>query len=320
MAIPDWLKVWGPRGLAIAVIVMSFLLGGDCREQQVRAQADRTLRDALAVSASDHRNVVVEKNRQVADLESLLESTQGMLSEKTSEAAVLAELVTKLRRSGVRQVETVTRVDTQFLPGETVRVEVPVGEPAPDFDSLVRWSNDVPVARVQMSSGLFSASACEMAFKLRGVQGAQDSSFLLFVRSSCDNETRDVPLDTVTVTRIDEAKLKVLQARLGLGFSAGAGVPDARPFFAGALYLEWLHAHKNVTLLAPQVALGSHLAGGVNLVGYNIGGPLPLVDDLWLHVGGGYGAPFTARTEGNTAAAGLGAPSWLAWLSVGTRL
>ena len=312
------LAPWGLRGLAVAALVLAFSVGGNCREQHVRRQSDAALRDALTATASRHEHVLVAKNQQVSDLESMLKDTQGMLSEKVSEVAVLSELVTKLRRSGVRQVETVTRVDTRFLPGERVLVEVPVGAPPPDVDQLVRWDNDVPVARVQLSSGLLSATACEMAFKLRGAQGENDSSFLLFMRSSCDNETRDVPLEDVSVTRIDD-EFKVLRARPGLGVSVGAGIPDARPLLAGSLYLEWLHAHRNVTVLAPQVSLGSHLAAGVNLVGYNVGRPMPHVDDLWVFAGGGYGAPLTVQPDGPLPVK-LGSPGWVAWLGVGTRL
>lgn len=320
MTVPDWLKKWGAAGIAIALLVSAFLLGGDWRERQLVAARDEALVAQLVALAAAHEHVLVEKNTQVRTLEEALRNTTGMLSDKTSEAATLAELVTKLRKSGVRQVETITRVDTVFRPGEPVVIEVPVDRPAPDFDELVRWQNDVAVARVSMAAGTFSAEACELAFRLRGVQGEKDSAFLLFVRSSCDEAGRDVLIDEAAVTRVSDEKLKVLQARLGLGFSAGADIPAARPFFAGSLYLEWLHPHENVTLLAPQLSVGSHLAGGINLVGYNIGAPLPLVDDLWLHVGGGYGAPFTGAADRVPVPTGLGPPSWTAWLTVGTRL
>lgn len=302
--------------LACVLLFLAFSLGGNCREQSLRKELDDHLADELERIASNHENVVVEKNKQVKDLEELLSSTKGQLDEKTSEAAVLAELVTKLKKSGVRQVETVTRVDTVFRAGEPVRIEVPVDKPLPNFDQLVRWENGVPVSRVQMNAGVFSAEACDMAFRLRGVQGSKDSSFLLFVKSSCDGQNRDVPIDEVSVTRVEKEKLKVLAARLGLGFSFGSSVPTPRPFLAGSLYLEWLHPHENVTLLAPQISLGSHIAAGINAVGYNVGAPLPLVDDLWLHVGGGYGAPLSLTSP----KVRLGRADWDVWLTLGTRL
>lgn len=310
---------WAWRILpALLVGAIAFLAGSECKERQLSAELEDRLEAELERAASAHENTLVTKNRQVGELEELLRDTTGQLDEKTSEAAVLAELVTRLK-SRVRQVETVTVVDTKFAPGETVRVEVP-GQP-PDFEELVRWDNDTPVAWIQMDSGILTAEACELAFKLRAAQGRRDSSFLLFVQSACDGQLRDVALEHVEVTRIDAAKPKLWSPHLGLGFSGGAGVPTPQLFFAGSLYVELLHPHENVALLSPQVSVGSHLAVGLNLVGYNIGAPLPLVDDLWLHVGGGYGAPLALTQAGSReATAGLGAPSWLVWLTLGTQL
>jgi hypothetical protein len=309
-------KLYNKLGVTAAcgLLVIAFSAGHKCGTSEQQAIADKNLNDRLESLASSHENAVRERQERVRSLEELLSYTKGQLDDKTSEAAVLAELVKKLRDRPA-DVQIVTKFEKVYLPGETLRIPVP--ESLPDRHDLIRWDDETPVAKLDIAAGELSASACGMEFNLREVHGKTDSSFLLFAKSGCDGILRDTPITNVTVTRVDPEKLKLFSPRLGLGVMAGATIPKAGPVLGAALYLELLHPGKNVSLLSPQIGLGTHITGGLNLVGYNIGGPLPLVDDLWLHLGGGYGAKINFVGD---SLPGVTDPSWAAWVTVGTQL
>lgn len=296
-----------------AVLICAFSLGRKCGVDEQEAIANQDLNERLTSLASSHDNTLREKQEKVRSLEELLSSTKGQLDDKTSEAAVLAELVKKLK-SQPREVEVVVQVEKVYLPGAEVRIPVPSDL---ERHELVRWDDDTPVASVDISKGELVAKACQMEFKLREVHAKNDSSFLLFVRSGCDDTLRDSPITDVKVTRVDPEKPKLFSPRPGLGLTAGATIPEADPILGASLYLELLHPTKDLALITPQLTIGTVVAGGLNVIGYNIGEPLPLVDDLWLHLGGGYGAPLTFF-DGDTP--GVGKPTWGGWLTVGTQL
>ena len=297
----------------LAVLGAGFAVGKSCGEREASAKAEKELKQRIDELASEHAATLKVKQDQVRSLSDLLSSTKGQLDEKTSEAAVLAELVKKLRGQ-LKDVHTVVQIEKVFLPGETIRIPVPSDL---ERHELVRWDNQTPVASVDLKDGELVAKACQMEFKLREAHSKGSSAFLLFARSGCDGILRDTPITDVTVTRIDEAKPKLFSPRLGLGFTGGATIPGAQPLLGASFYLELLHPTKNLALFTPQLTVGTHIAGGMNLIGYNVGAPLPLVDDLWLHIGGGYGAPLTFF---DGKAPGVGAPTWGAWLTVGTQL
>lgn len=299
--------------VAVALLVCAFVLGRKCGASEQQAIADKDLNERINSLASSHENTVREGQDRVRSLEELLSSTKGQLDDKTSEAAVLAELVKKLK-SRPREVEVVIQVEKVFVPGPVVRIPVPSDM---ERHELIRWDDETPVAKVDISKGELVAKACKLEFNLREVHAKKDSSFVLFARSGCDDVLRDTEITDVHVTRIDEEKPKLFSPRLGIGLTGGATIPEADPILGASLYLELLHPTKDLALITPQLTVGTVVAGGLNVIGYNIGEPLPLVDDLWLHVGGGYGAPLTFF---NGDSPGVGRPTWGAWLTVGTQL
>lgn len=310
-------RVYGAVALLVllAVLGAGFAVGKSCGEHEEQVRAEKALRDKVEQLESTHSSTLRKKQKEIGNLSDLLDRTKGQLDEKTSEAAVLAELVGKLRGK-LKDVHTVVQVDKVFLPGEEVRIEVPFKMERHD---LVRWEDSTPVASVDLKDGELVAKACKMEFKLREAHSKGESSFLLFARSGCDGVLRDTPITDVAVTRIDSEKPKLFSPRLGLGFTGGATIPGAAPLLGASVYLELLHPTKNIALFSPQFTVGTHLAGGMNLIGYNVGAPLPLVDDLWVHLGVGYGAPLVVTTP-EMSIPKIGTPTWGAWVTIGTQL
>jgi len=301
---------------ALVVGVFCFAIGSECSSSALEAQHAAEIQAAIESQASSHENIVRVKDTKYRTLHEQFEAQSGeldgardqngqLLSEKSVQAALISEL-----RGEVTQLRMVA-VDVRVAPGTEVVREINVEVPPPDFADLVRWPNDTPVAEVSMTSGVLHARSCELDLRLREALGDSDSSFLLLASSGCEEEpvVREMEISKVETSSLDPEKQKFWSPRLGLGFLAGAtGTPE--PLAGAAVYVTLLHPHKNVALLGPQLGVGTHLSGGVNIVGYNIGAPLPLVDDLWVHVGAG----------GGVAIPDLQSPSWHAWLTVGTDL
>lgn len=299
------------------VAVVCFFAGQECSKSSLEKKHEGQTRELIEEMATEHDTILRKKDTLFTTLEEQYASLEGeldgvkdekgqLLSEKSVQSALIAEL-----KGEVSRLRTVS-ADVHIGEGDVIIREVPVDVFPEDFHDLIRWPDGTPVASVDYEAGTLSSRSCELALRLRAALGDTDSSFILLTNSGCEDDSpaREIPITDVYLTQRVPEKLKILEVKLGLGVVAGVDINNVQPLFEGALYMEWLHAHENVTLLAPQIGFGTHLSGGVNVIGYNVGDPLPLVEDLWLHGGVGVGAPVDD----------LVSPGIHGWLTVGTRL
>lgn len=304
--------------LLIFVGVGGVFAGMSMGREQAYREKDAEFAKVLDEIATDHKQVVVTKNEQVASL-------QEALSTSEAEVGTLADLVRKLRERPAK-VQYITKVETKLVPSDPEVITVPVAKlPEEHLFALELPDGQLVVARVGQvdtdgdgENDSVEFETYQQEFALTAALGEQSSSFLLQGKTAYDDEFREIPVD-VNVTRITPDPPKLLGPRLALGITAFGGASNgiAEPVIgAGAsLTLPWLHPRPDLDVITPRVTFGAAhnlvegqskftFRGGLDVVSYNLGRENGFIQDLWLGIGPSYG------TDG----------SWSVDLTVSTRL
>jgi len=295
----NWSKL--ERVLWIFSLLLVALLafrGGSCvTERKLTALHDVEVQGLLERMASDHAETVHVANQEVGSVAELLAKAKGDLDAKTSEASVLAELLQKSKQ----RVSTLN-AQLSYLKGQVViPPEVPqaVTLAKPPAEYLHRLDNGLVVARFTYEPSTlepYHFQTYGQRWVLRGQINSESSTFLLFGSTSYDDELRPIQGLDVEVVQVKAKPRKLAAARLALGVTAGLDLPTPGLEYGASVLLPFLHPADNVDVIVPRLSLGTRLGGGfvarggLDVVGYNVGAPLPWVDDLWLFLGASYGS------------------------------
>lgn len=200
-------------------------------------------------------------------------STEQALIDLTDAHTDTLSLLAKLKATPA-EVQYLTRTDTKLVPAEPIYVS-----------SLLPREYTYKVG--PLITGSFKADKeytftnYELNFRTTVLSTKKKTSVLVQANSSAEPGVYyDIPT-TVSVTHPSEHK--VLKPELALGITGGGPTWD----LGGSLIMPWLHPVENLDLLSPRLTVSSKQARvGIDVASYNIGKPLPIVDDLWISLGG----------------------------------
>jgi hypothetical protein len=225
-------------------------------------------RKLIADTVSVHELVEVERNRNT----SLERAISDLQSENTSLSSIIADL-----RAAPAEIEYITVTETVLVPSEPVDIR----EELPYYKQYV-LDEGIVVGDFRSEGGgpPYTFTTYELAFKNTMVVSKDKTASLLQVNSSYNPDIWvEVPVD-LQVNEIDDTPL--FEPHVGIGFTYG--LPASA---YGSLYMTTIHPTDNIDLVGLRLSGNDKsIAIGLDVAGYNIGAPLPVVDDLWLYAGG----------------------------------
>ena len=237
-----------------------------CSERDTARQVD----DLLATIASQHDEIVRTTVRR--------RTLQQALDDAGAENTRLAALVVELRQKS-REVREVVRFETRIEPAAPP-VVVRVGDDLPD-EHLFALESGMTVARFLRRDDSTVFQTYAQTWRANAVIGEASSTLLLEGKTSHGPTWYEIEVDNFAVTRVGKPD-RVLSPRLGMGITVGG----PRPEVTASLLFSWLYPHPDVSVAGVRVSGNNTvIRGGIDVVGYNIGRPLPLIDDLWVHAG-----------------------------------
>lgn len=245
---------------AVCVLFMLLSLHENNRANGLEKALDVFMRE----NAGLHQEVQVTRN----DAESLGSALEQLSDEHTHVSSLLANL-----RSKPADVRYLTRVETVLQAGEPVMVYQAL--PA----SYQHEIHGIPVAGFESDEDEYRFFTYDLTFRTTVAIGDKDSSALLQVASSRDHVWHEVPVELTVFDTGD--KFPALRPTLHLG--VGADSTDFSPSVVVAMPL--IHVSESLDFLAPAVVVGKEIDAGLIVAAYNVGKPLPVVDDLWLGAG-----------------------------------
>lgn len=219
------------------------------------------------------------------------QSLIGLLKEAKEEQGELAALVSSLR-SRPDQVRVVTKIEVEHVPVERIVIV----NDLPD-EHLHTLGEGLVVAAFRHADAGFAFETYRLRTRVRLVHADADAAALVMVSSDYEPERWfDVESD-LDPTWTSRQEHRMFAPRVGLGLQLGAGLTGkalGRFEPQGVAVFDWFHPHPNVSLLGLRIG-GSPRAfrGGLDAVRYNIGGPLPVLTNLWLGLGVDFGTDAT---------------------------
>lgn len=245
--------------LAIVITVLAYFGGRASHNAELEA-----LRTLAENTPAMHEQITASKNKATS-----LEEAAGELA---AENISLQEMISHLR-SKPTEIEYITRVETVLTPVNPVLVyrELP--------ESFIHMAGPLAVAEFSSHNDEYTFTTHELSFRSTLVTGQRDSAVLLEVASSRDHVWHEVP-STLQVQDTSRA-----YPWFGPTLHVGASLRQQgwRPSLVVAAPL--IHVSESLDLLAPAVSVSEHPALEAYVLSYNVGKPLPVVDDIWLAAG-----------------------------------
>lgn len=181
-----------------------------------------------------------------------------------------------------QEVRFVTTTITKLEGAETVYKTLPTSY-------QYKLNETIPVASFDVVDDKYKFTSYDLQFNTSQVQSDDSTLVKVSVISSFDGKEYVLPVESrVMIAKpfIPQHKIFNPQLSLGLGVSYPLTGPEA------VLGLSLLEGHKrNFSWLMPTLSISEIPKIGLTPFLYNIGKPLPLMDDLWLGIG--YETDFT---------------------------
>ncbi len=229
---------------------------------------------SLIESLANQNTLLYENLETVKIKETSLEEAIVKLSDENTKVLAL------LSNQKPNEVKYITRTETTLAP--TVPVEKATG--VPEHYSYVLNSN-IPIAEFDYTNGESIFTTHSLKYKQTVILTKDEANALLQVSSSADNIWHDLPTDVVVLHTESNEKYPRFSPNLNLGLGSMIS-PDLETFIPyPAIGINTLYLHKNIAVLSPSIGLAKHPNAGINVVSYNIGGPLPGVSDIWISAG-----------------------------------
>lgn len=279
-----------PQWLALISILMAligvWLSGMSLGRSLAYTEKDKEFAKVLENLRESHKGVVEIRNKQVRSL-------QEALSARDAEIGLQADLILKLKDkpSAVRYL---TRVETVLLPAQPEIISVPATElPTRHLFSLTVPDGEMVVARMEKVEDKLELQTYEQKWVLNAALGDVSSTFLLRGETSFEpGVLHEIPVE-VQVTHIDKdaPHQEVLEVGVALGATGVLPLDKSGLRLGGSLAMPWLHPHPAVDLLTPRItALSgpqdhSEVRAGIDAAAFNLGAPIPMIEDLWLGAG-----------------------------------
>lgn len=236
---------------------------------------------------SHHSSIVtIDDGASITESNAKLESLSKVLSQADADKDVLRKQIALLQSQG-QTIEYITRTETELIPSEPIVVMAAV--PAEYYyklsDGIVVGSFHSSEAGVRFETYVLHLDATSTLTKSKITTSVQ-------VYSSYDPENKiSVPVKTQEIN----VKTQTNSIALGIGFNLPKLTNQTsntlnKPALAN-IFLEAsvIHPIPNLDILNPGIGitLASHPLpiARLDVLRYNIGKPLPVVDDLWIGLG-----------------------------------
>lgn len=192
-----------------------------------------------------------------------------LLKEADNYSVILEQQIAALKTQPTK-IKYVVRTETILESGPTVIVKQ-----LPDNHTF-RLNNGIAVAAIQKTETEFSLLTYDLSFRSQSVMTEKQTS-LSFQASS--SEAPDVWVEVpVTSTTINTQPRVLLEPHVGIGVAIGYPT-----IVSAGLWTTLVHLPKGLDFIGASIFADSSTAHiGVLPLAYNIGGPLPVLTNLWL--------------------------------------
>lgn len=182
----------------------------------------------------------------------------------------LQDTVNDLRKQGAKIV-TVTQIKTVVEGGETVYVVLPQ-------EHVFTLANGLPVAHFEADKD-YTFTTYDLTFQADIVVTDKETGVKFTAKSSAGDEVYQIPVDSVVTFVEPPVKTSVFRPQIAL--VGGVSFPYTGPEVGVAVPL-LVGPKDTVSWLAPMVTVSDTVKVGVAPVMFNVGKPIPLIDDLWV--------------------------------------
>lgn len=264
---------WAERLIGFSLVVFFFAFGTQVERWHSTAKQDELIEQLGRANNA----VATEKNKNT----SLLEAIDSAGVEKQTLLDTIASM-----KSKPSEVKYIIRTETKLVPEERV---VTVKDLPPSHK--YRWENGLVVAEFETSDGQYLLTTHDLTLRGTMVVGSKDTGLMLEGATSADPDRWEtLPVD-LKVEQIDSHK--ILELNVGLGLAASYPDPALHP----SVFLSTVHPTKTLDVATIRLGSDGRTASlGVDVVSYNVGGPLPILTDIW--VGAGPGINTNGVTQG----------------------
>lgn len=181
-----------------------------------------------------------------------------------------------------QEVRYVTKVQTKLIGGETVYKTLPA-------NYQYKLNDNVIVGDFSIEEDQYKFKTYDLTFNTQQVEATDSTLVKVTVTSSYDNKEYVLPVEAKIYKAkdiIEEDKIFDPKFTLGLGISYPLTGPEA---VVGIVFLEG--PEENFSWIMPTVSISEVSKIGITPFMYNIGKPIPLMNDLWI--GAGYETDFS---------------------------
>lgn len=242
-------------------------------EKLVAKQKEKAFEDLLQSQERIYGEVKIQSVKS--------ENLASALARLSDENTKLYDLVNQMK-SKPAEINYITYSSTYLQP-ETPG-PIAFNEPPPEY--MFELSGEIPVARFSFNKENekpYNFETYGLIIRNSVVIGEKDASSLLQIASTKEPDRFvEVPIDEFKVSKTAK-KHSVFEPHVGIGFTVSAG---ENPDFLASLFGSFIHPLPNLDVAGIRVAAnGRTFQAGIDVVGYNVGDHIPVVNDLWIHAG-----------------------------------
>jgi hypothetical protein len=219
------------------------------------------------------------KNHSVEELEvasNKVRSLSSVISEKSEEAERLKEIIRDYETRPA-EIRYIVQTETVLVGNQETTTEIPP-------DHLFRFNNGLPVSRFATTEEGYSFSTFDVTFETTTVVSEDETAISLSAISSYEPDIRyPIPVSS-QVVRVREHK--IFEPHLLVGATGSLDLGPVAADLTASLYTSLFHITENIDIVSPRISFNNDsLRIGLDVISYNIGGPLPIATDLWVGIG-----------------------------------
>lgn len=224
--------------------------------------------------------------------ENEVKSIENLLDSASEESKFLQSMIHNMEILPV-EIRYVTRIKTiiEASEPEMVTIEIEKQCNLPVIPShIYKWKNGLHVAQfdanIDNSNINLYHQTGEITFESTIINSADKSGIVLRAKSSLEPDTvYDIPITTLQTIEI--RKHKLFEPHLALLLQGSVDVSPPGGDITAGISVPLIHLLENqLDFLAPKFTFNHENArAGLDIIGYNIGHDLPVINNTWLNLG-----------------------------------
>lgn len=179
------------------------------------------------------------------------------------------------------EIKYVIKTETKLVPADPVVI-------MPDLPShyTYKLTDKIPVAEFDVDGEQYKFTTHELSFKNSLIVGENKSAVLLQVSSSADGIWHEVPTELQVINTSIEDRYPTIRPGIALGIASTINPMNIETLLPqGVIAFPTFHIAKRLDIMTPAIGVGITPHLSLYLGSWNMGGPLPIVEDLWLSAG-----------------------------------